>query len=205
MTEVDFITRRRPEGVEARPMGWWGMVLLVMVIATTYGALYFSYVYVRVATFEWPPAGIAPPPLGPPAWSAAALALSALPVAWAARGEAARQLTHHRIGLVAAVALAAAHFAILLGDWAAQPFGVDEHAYGSLYYVLPGIHASLLGIGVVMALVVFALSWHPETSLRHVGTRSLALYWYMVAAGGVLLLAVVYVTPHVWREAMVPG
>lgn len=205
MTGGVLSDRRRPEGVEVRPMGWWGTLLTCAVLLTTYAALYFTYVYVRVSSVEWPPPGIEPPALGLPALSALALAVSAAPAGWAARREAHEALGAYRVGLVAALGLAAAHLGLLLADWAGQPFTVDGHAYGSLYFVLPGIHAVILGIGMLFALVLLALSWHPEgVTMRHVGTSSWALYWYVTVLGGVVLLAVVYLLPHVWREAIAP-
>lgn len=201
MTDIDLISRRRPDGVEDRPMGWWGTVLLGMVLATTYGALCFTYVYVRVATFAWPPADLAPPALGLPALSVTALVVSCVPlVAAGVRPE--RSLARHRAAMVIAVMLATVHGGLLLADWRGQPFAVDDHVYASLYYVLPGIHLFLVGVGVVFALTVLALSWHTEVGQHRVGERSLRVYWAVVVAGGALLLAVVYLTPHVWREAL---
>lgn len=206
MTEAPFVTRRRPEGVEARPMGWWGTVLLAAVLATTYAALYFTYVYVRVTSMDWPPEGIEPPPLGLAGLSTVALAASALPLWWATRAEAARTLVRYRLGMGAAVGIAMAHAGLVAADWARAPFALDTHAYASLYYVLPGIHGAVLAIGVLMALVLLSLSWHVEAAaLVHIGTRSLALYWYVSVIGGLGVLAVVYLIPHVWRAAMVPG
>lgn len=204
MTTDAVVTRRRPEGVEERPMGWWGTVLFVMVLATTYGALCFTYVYVRVASFDWPPGDIAPPALGRPALSGSALVFSATFVIVAARGTASQQTGRHRAALLTATALAGVHGALLLSDWDAQPFTVGEHAYASLYFVLPAIHLFLVAVGVVFVLTVLALSWHPEAGLHRVGTRSLVVYWSVVTVGGVLLLAVVYLVPHLWRQALVP-
>jgi heme/copper-type cytochrome/quinol oxidase subunit 3 len=197
--------RRRPEGVEERPLGWWGTLLLAAVLATTYAALCFAYVYVRVASTDWPPQGIDPPALGLAGLAALALAASAPAVGWAARRETAHAVQGYRLGLVVAVGLAAAHFGLLLADWAGQPFTVGGHAYGSLYFVLPGIHFVILGLGVVFAVVLLALSWHPEgAATGHVGILSLRIYWYVTVLGGVLLLGVVYLLPHVWREAIAP-
>jgi heme/copper-type cytochrome/quinol oxidase subunit 3 len=203
MTGSVLSDRRRPEGVEPRPVGWWGTLLAALVLLTTYAALYFTYVYVRVSSIAWPPEGIEPPALGLPALSALALAASAAAAAWAARSEGTLPL--YRAGLVAALALAGAHLGLLFADWVGQPFTVDGHAYGSLYFVLPGIHAVILAIGMLFALVLLALSWHPEgVAMRHVGTSSWALYWYVTVFGGAVLLAVVYLLPHVWREAIAP-
>lgn len=186
-------------------MGWWGTVLLGGVLATTYGALYFTYVYVRVASADWPPAGILPPALGLPSLSALALAASAACMRWAARHETTGALAAYRAGVILTAGLGAAHAGLLLAGWAGQPFGVSDHAYGSLYYVLPGIHLVILGIGLLIALVLLALSWHPEgRATLHVGTRSLAFYWYLAAIGGVVLLAVVSLLPYLWQGAIEP-
>ena len=206
LIEQRYVSRRRPEGVEARPLGWWGTLLLMAVLATTYAALYFTYVYLRVSSVHWPPEGIDPPALGLAGLSAAALALSALPVRLALRAERAWALVGYRLALVAAGALATTHAGLLLRDWARVPFSVDEHAYASLYFVLPGFHLTLIAIGLLMALVLLALSWHDEAgALLHIGTRSLTLYWYVTTVGGVGLLAVVYLVPHLWRVAIAPA
>jgi cytochrome c oxidase subunit III len=206
LIEERFISRRRPEGIETRPMGWWGTVLLAAVLATTYAALYFTYVYLRVSNVDWPPEGIDPPALGLAGLSALALAVSALPVRLSLQAERARALIAYRLVLVAAVALGGVHIALVIADWLRVPFAVDEHAYGSLYFVVPGFHLTLVGIGLAMALVLLLLSWHEEaTAMLHIGTRSLTLYWYVTVVGGLGVLAVVYIIPHVWRVAISPA
>lgn len=199
------VSQRRPEEVEARPTSMWGMLLLCAVVLTAYAAMYFTYVYVRVGSEDWPPAGIDPPGLSLAGLAALALVASAAPVAWAARGAHAGGWVAVRAGLGAAIVLAGAHIGLLVADWMAQPFPVDEHAYASLYYVLPGIHAVIVGLGALVAAVVAALTWHEEgPPMVIVSMKSLRLYWYTGVLGGVLLLAVVYVLPHVWREAIAP-
>lgn len=203
MNEHPQTSPRRPEGVETRPMGWWGMLLAAAVVLTVYAALYFTYVYVRVASDHWPPAGIDRPALGVPALAALALLASAPPIGWATRGAVRGTWGRARAGLALALLLAGAHLALLISDWQGQAFTVDQHAYGSLFFVLPGMHAVALGLGMLVAAVLLALTWHDEgPSLVHVGTMSLRVYWYATVFGGVILLAVVYLLPHVWREAI---
>lgn len=207
MTSPTPTDLRRPEGVEVRPMGWWGTLLTAAVVITTYAAMYFTYTYVRVASEGWPPDGIDPPALGRPGLAAAALLASAVSVRWAARAAVVRAWWPVRLALVAALVLGGIHIAVLMADWTAQPFAVDEHVYGSLYYVLPGIHAVILGIGMLVAAVLAALTWNADPmapSMVHVGAISLRVYWYTAVLGGVILLGVVYVLPHVWQEAIAP-
>jgi cytochrome c oxidase subunit I+III len=199
------VSQRRPEEVEARPTSWWGMLLLCGVVITAYAAMAFTYVYVRVGSQDWPPAGIEPPELGLPALSVLALVASAVPVGWAARRAPAGAWATVRVALVVAILLAGLHIGLLIADWAAQPFTVDQHASASLYYALPGIHAVIVGLAAVIAAVVVALSWHEEgPPMVVVSLKALQPYWFTGVIGGVLLLAVVYVLPHVWPEAIAP-
>jgi heme/copper-type cytochrome/quinol oxidase subunit 3 len=204
MTEVEFRDELRPFGVEERPLAYWGMLLTMAVLATTYAALYFTYVYIRVATVDWPPAGIDPPGLDLAGASAAALALSVVPMWWASRREVAGGMTGLRLGLVLALVLAGAHLGLVAADWARADFTVSTHAYGSLFFVLPGFHASIFAIALVMGVVLLLMSLKghvgPE---RHIGMRSLAIFWFTLVGGGLGVLAVVYLLPHVWPTAQV--
>jgi cytochrome c oxidase subunit III len=204
VTEVEFRDELRPFGVEERPLAYWGMLLTMAVLATTYAALYFVYIYVRVATVEWPPPGIDPPPLELAGLSAAALALSAGPMWWATRREVAAGMVGLRIGLGLALGLAGAHLSLLALDWSRAEFTVATHAYGSLYYVLPGFHASILAIAMLMGAVLLLMSFKghvgPE---RHIGMRSLAVFWFTLVGGGLGILAVVYLLPHLWPTAQI--
>lgn len=190
---------RAARTIEARPLGWWGMMLTIPVMATMYGAMYFSYVYIRVGVTRWPPAGLDPPVLGLPALSAGALVASAV-VLWAGLRRSSRAaLAAERLGLTGALLLAGAHIALVLLDWGRAGFGVAVHSYAGLYYVLPSIHFSSLAIAMVMAAVHLALSFRPtDLPRRGVGLRALEAYWYFLAIGGTGVLAVVYLTPHVW-------
>lgn len=189
---------RAARAVEPRPLAWWGMMLTIAVLATMYAALYFSYVYIRVGVTRWPPGGIDPPALDLPVLSAAALVGSAV-VLWAGLRGSRTGLGAERLGLTGALLLAGAHIGLVLADWGRAGFAVDVHSYAALYYTLPTIHFSALAIAMLMAAVHLALSFRPtELPRRGIGLRALEAYWSFLALGGMGLLAVVYLTPHVW-------
>lgn len=190
---------RAERAVEPRPLAWWGVILTIAVGATMYAAMYFSYVYIRIGVSRWPPEGIPAPPLGLPGLSVAALLASAA-VLWVGLRRSHRgQIGAERVGLLFALLLAGAHVALLAADWGRAPFPVDAHSYAALYYTLPMIHVGTLAIAVLMAAVHLALSFRPgPLPRRGIGLRALGAYWYFVALGGAALLAVVYLTPHVW-------
>lgn len=193
---------RARRDVEPRPLAWWGMILAVAVLLTMYGALYFSYVYIRIAVTRWPPEGIAPPALGLAALSAGALLASAVVLRLGLARSRHARVPAERVFLLAAVGLAVGHAGLLATDWARADFPPDLHSYAALYYVLPMVHLSTLSIAVLMALVHVALSFRvDDLPRRPIGLRVLGAYWYAVALGGTLLLGVVYLTPHLWPVA----
>src|SRR5207248_10849223 len=49
---------RAAESARRRPVGWWGMVLLIATEATIFASLLASYFFIRAISPEWPLAGI---------------------------------------------------------------------------------------------------------------------------------------------------
>lgn len=192
---------RARRSIEPRPLAWWGMMLLIAVVATMYAAMYFAYVYIRIGVTDWPPAGTDPPALGLPLLSVAALLASAAVLRWGLRRSSHGAVAAERLGLSGAVLLAGGHVGVLLLDWSRAGFGVDLHSYAALYFVLPAIHLSAFAIGMLMAGVHLVLSYRPEDLPRRaIGLRALGAYWSFLAFGGTALMAVVYLTPHVWPQ-----
>lgn len=180
---------------------WWGMVMALMVLVTTYVAMCFAYVYVRVGVDRWPPAGIEPPSLTAGGLSVAALVASAVGLAAGLWRLPARSDVRERLGLAGAVLLAAAHVGVLWTDWLQFGVPVSTHAYVSLFYVLPAIHAVVVALGALIALTLLAMPLSPRVRRREVALRSLQLYWGVTALAGAVLLAVVYLVPYVWPVA----
>lgn len=209
MTASTPLRDRFPEAQPERPTGWWGALLTVAVLATIYAALYFSYVYVRVAHTGWPPDGLPRPALGVAGAAVLVLLGSGAAVASAHRAATADSRARRgavRAGLALGAVLGVAHAVLVVLDWGRTPLDPGAHAYASLFYVLPGLHLALVGVGVVAAAIVLALSWHAEAdALVLTGVRGVALYWYALVVGGAVLLAVVYLVPYVWPTADMPG
>ena len=72
--------------VRDRPLGWWGMLLLVATEATLFGVLLASYYYLRFeAGPAWPPEGIPEPKVVKNLWINAILVASSVPMLLAVR------------------------------------------------------------------------------------------------------------------------
>lgn len=190
--------RWREHEVAAGSTSWWGMVLALLVLATTYVAMCFSYVYVRVGVERWPPEGIDRPSLELAGLAVAALVGSAAALAAGLWRLPTRNDVRERLGLAGTVLLGTAHVALLWTDWLDFGVPVGTHAYVSLYYGLPAIHAVVVVLGLLFALTLLAMPLTPSVVRREVGLRCLRLYWGVVLVAGIVLLAVVYLLPYVW-------
>jgi heme/copper-type cytochrome/quinol oxidase subunit 3 len=193
---------RARRDIEPRPTAWWGMMLTNLVVATLYGAMYFSYIWIRITQRDWPPAGVDPPPLDLAGLSAAALLASGAVLWVGLRKSHQGAVLVEQLALLGALLLAGLHLWLLVADLSRFPLGPGDHAYASLFYALSGIHASALLLAMILAAVLLAMSFLPEPLPRRgVGLRTLGAYWYLLAVAGALLIAVMYLTPHVWPVA----
>jgi cytochrome c oxidase subunit III len=88
--------------------------------------------------------------------------------------------------------LGAAFLANLLSEYASNSFGIDDNAYGSIYYLLTGFHGlHVLGGLLFMAAVIWSLrgrndepavTARPATSPIPAGTaiEVCSYYWHFV-------------------------
>ena len=197
MTESPAATTVRPVGVEQRPTGWWGMVLTAMVIATTYAAMYFTVVYIRVSNERWPPQGVAPPALDLAALSMLALASSAVAVWLSVRWMRYDPPAATRGALAAGLLLGAGHVALLVVDWTRAGFGPADHAYGSVFWLLHGtdlllVSAAVVGSGTILAQQ--ALGAHDTDTNDEIEVWS--LYWWFVVAASIALSVTATAVPY---------
>ncbi|MBW3653265.1 MAG: hypothetical protein KY433_06660, partial [Actinobacteria bacterium] len=127
--------------------------------------------------------------------AAALLVVSTLPAAVAART---RRPSLLRVSVLAALALGIAAGAVIAAELLDAPFGAEEHAYASLFWVLLGAQLAFVGAGVV-ALAALALRavLGRLSHERGSGTGIVMIYWGFVVASGVVTLATVYLGPRV--------
>jgi cytochrome c oxidase subunit I+III len=166
----------------ARPNGWWGMAVFLCTEVALFGSLIGTYFYLRITSPQWPQDGLPAPHAVLPLVMAGVLVASCLPL-WAA--------TRVRRGAWPLVALAlliqGAYLAVQivlylhdLGDF--KPW---TNAYGSIYFVMLGVHHAHVIVGLLLSSWLIVRLAGGITHYRRVALDSIALYWYVVAAVGV--------------------
>jgi heme/copper-type cytochrome/quinol oxidase subunit 3 len=181
-----LVARRRT----SEPNGWWGMLLFVLSEATIFGSLIGTYYYLDFHVAHWPPAGIALPSIPAPAADTAGLVLTG-PMLWLASRAVRAGRRRGAMGWIAfALAVQAAYLGIQIVLYKQQlgQFSPRGSAYGSIYFtILAADHAHVI-VGLILSIGILWKLWRQGlTSYWLVGTRGLALYWYVVIAITVLV------------------
>jgi cytochrome c oxidase subunit I+III len=175
----------------AMPNGWWGMAIFLSSEAALFGSLIGTYFYLRFTSPEWPQDGIPAPAAALPVALTVLLVASCLPMAAAAA--AARRERRGMAWAMVAVALAmqggylAAQIVSYVGDLG--DFTPSTNAYGSIYFTLLGLHHAHVAFGLLLDGWLLARLVGGLTHYRFVAVRSIALYWYVVAALAVAVVA----------------
>src|SRR5215218_5612607 len=182
---AELVTRR------ARPNGWWGMAVFLATEAALFGSLIGSYSYLRFTSADWPQGAIEPPSVALPLALTAVLVLSVVPMR-AAEVAARRQRTRAALRwLAVAFALQAGYLAVQIVSYVDElgTFTPATNAYGSIYFSLLGAHHAHVALGLgLMAWLLVRLAGG-LTEYRGTAVRAIALYWYVVGAIAVFVVA----------------
>jgi cytochrome c oxidase subunit I+III len=191
MTEAEATAPLGAPRGRAQPSGWWGMAIFLATEAALFGSLIGTYFYLRFTSVQWPQGGIAAPSVALPLLLTAVLVASTIPMA-AAAAAARRGRTQATWLLVAlAMLLQAGYLAVQIVSYIHDlgTFAPDTNAYTSIYFTLLGAHHAHVAVGVLLDAWLLARLLGGLTHYRVVAVRSIALYWYVVAAIGIAVVA----------------
>lgn len=174
---------------------WWGIVGLIAIEITVFSALIASYFYYQVLAPGWPPEP--PPPLLLATINTFVLIGSSIAIAIADRGIRDGRQGRLRAGLVASILFAVA-FLVLKGvELAGKEYRWDSHAYGSLVWMMLGLHSlhvlSVLLKSCVMAVLAFR-GYFSER--RYVGIQVNGMYWHFVVVIWIPIYITLYLSPR---------
>lgn len=181
----------------SRSPAWWGMVLLVAIESTVFATLLASYMYLRGAVAEWPPAGIPLPGLLLPAVNTLVLLTSSVAVYWAGRGLKQGDQRRLKIGLGAGVLLEIVFFVVKLFEAQRFGYGWSTSAYASIFWSISGLHTLHVVVAILMASAAWVLAMRGYYDReKMVGVQVVSIYWQFVAAVWIPVAFVLYLVPR---------
>ncbi len=182
------------------PTAWWGMVVLIATEAMVFLSLLSAYFFVRAGAPAWPPPGIKPPELHRSVLFTVILIGSSIPIFWMEHALHHRNMRQVAWSLAIAFAMGAAFLADTAYDFLNMEFGLGENAYSSLFWVIIGLHAIHVLVGLLMSATVQVKVWTGRvTPEHHVTPEVFALYWHFVDGIWIFVFASLILSPHIGR------
>jgi heme/copper-type cytochrome/quinol oxidase subunit 3 len=189
----------RPSRLRSYGTAWWGMVMLIATEATIFLILLASYFFLRATANEWPLGGIELPKLELSLPFSFVLWGSSIPVFWAEAAIRKGRVARLQVGLLVSFLMGVAFVAYSLYDFHDLHYGWRDNAYGSIYYLIVGLHLTHVVVGLAMSLVVQLKAWTGRiTRERHVTVEVFSLYWHFVDVVWLFVFPSLFLSPH-WQ------
>jgi cytochrome c oxidase subunit III len=181
-----------------RPVGWWGMVVLIATEATIFLALLASYFFLRASSPEWPQGGIEPPELFRISIFTVVLLGSSLPLFWGEAGIKRGNVPILRVALFVSFAMGLAFMINQILEFRELGFSIHDNAYASIFLVTTGLHGlHVLGGLAISAVVQLKAALGRFTAQRHLTVEIFALYWHFVDVVWIFVFSSLYLSAHI--------
>jgi cytochrome c oxidase subunit III len=180
---------------------WLGMILLLAIEATVFATLIATYFYLRMGLPDWPPAGIDPPKLLLPTINTLVLIASSVPMYLADSGITKGNVRRLIWGLALAGLLGLVFLVLKIIEYSDVPYRWDDHAYGSIVWLIIGFHSGHVASVVLKTIVMLVLAYRGYfNAQRHLGVQINGIYWHFVVAVWLPLYGVLYWAPRLMGD-----
>jgi cytochrome c oxidase subunit 3 len=171
-----------------------GMLLFIISEVMVFGAFFTAYFFIRVVQGqEWPAQGDELP-VAIAGINTAILLSSSLTLHWAQTS-----IRHgNRFGLKAGISLTtllgATFLFIQINEYVHIGFAPQDHAQGTIFYGLTGLHGAhvLLGLTLLAIVTLRAFRGHFSPS-EHRGVEVPGIYWHFVDVMWVVVYTTIYI------------
>ncbi len=189
-----------PDGAPQREMSGpvLGMVLFVASEAMFFGAFFAGYFTIKDNAKVWPPPGIPHLKIDIATILTIILVASSVVIQLSLRSIRSGNERRARLLLGITIALGITFLLLQLYDYSQLGFGVKDGTFGTLFYVMTGIHMAHVFGGVVFLALVFSQAMGGAlTPSNHDSLAAGAIYWDFVDVVWLLLFTTFYLlTPR---------
>lgn len=176
---------------------WWGTVSFMVIEGTMFITVLVTYYYLRLRVPFWPP-GVPDPALFWGTLNTLILLVSCIPNHLAKVAAEKYDLAAVRVWMVVAMACGAAFLLVRGVEFATLGVAWDTNAYGSVVWVLMGLHTAHLATDFADTgvLTVLMFTRHGRELRRFVDVSENGLYWYFVVISWIPIYLTVYFGPR---------
>lgn len=179
-----------------RSLMWWGTLGMIAIEGMLFTLAVFAYFYLQARARAWPMSS-PPPDLRWGTLNTAILLASLVPNQWTKHAAEQLDLGKVRIGLVAGLLFALAFLLVRALEFTTLNVGWDQNAYGSIVWLLMGLHTAHLLTDFWDSAVLTVLMFKPAAGgRRFVDVSESGMYWTFVVLAWLPLYAVVYWVPR---------
>jgi cytochrome c oxidase subunit III len=183
-------------GFSTQSTPWWGTIAFIALEGTAFALAIGTYIYLYTVNAEWP-LDAPPPNHWPGTLMLIVLLASAWPNHWINRVAHEKALPKVQVGLVIISGMGLLTLAIRAFEFAHLNVSWDQNAYGSILWVILGLHATHLvtDVGDTLVLTVLMFTRH-ATPRRFSDVTDNAFYWYFVVLSWLPLYFLIYWVPR---------
>jgi heme/copper-type cytochrome/quinol oxidase subunit 3 len=176
---------------------WWGTLAFMLLEGTGFALGIAIYLYLYTLAMEWP-IGAPWPDLGPGTALTAVLLASLAPNLLLARWAKRRDLFKVRVGLVVMSIAGIVPLILRWFEFPALHTHWDSNAYGSITWVLLGLHTTHLisDLGETLVLTLLMFTRHGTGKRRFGDVEDNAMYWNFVVATWLPVYVCLYWVPR---------
>jgi heme/copper-type cytochrome/quinol oxidase subunit 3 len=191
------ISRLPLHGLGSASVTWWGNLAFMLIEGSAFAVAVAVYLYLWSLAPSWP-LGAAPPDLGPGTTVTVLLLLSLIPNHFMKRWAAARDLGKVRVAITFMTACAAVVLAVRVYEFHAFHVAWDDNAYGSIVWLLLGLHTTHLLTDTLEGCVLIGVMWsrHGDNKRRYGDIEDNADYWLFVVLTWLPIYGCLYWIPR---------
>lgn len=191
------LTSLPPHGQGTASETWWGTIAFMLIEGTGFAVAIAVYLYLMSLAPSWPP-DAPPPDLLVGSVLTAILLVSLVPNVLISRWAREQSLKKVRLGLIVMAAFGVTPLALRIFEFPSLNISWDANAYGSIAWVLLGLHTTHVLTDVVETLVIACLMFtrHGMLGRRFGDVSDNAMYWNFVVITWLPIYLCIYWVPR---------
>ena len=171
-----------------------GMLLFIISEIMLFGAFFTAYFFIRVvAGDEWFPIDGISLPKAVAGVNTAILISSSFTMHWALEGARNENRNALCVGLLTTFLLGLTFLTVQVNEYVHIGFSPQDHAQGSIFYGLTGLHGCHVFIGLTLLAMVTIRAFRGHFSAaEHHGVEVPGIYWHFVDVMWIFVYSTVY-------------